>query len=398
VPVVKLTKKFVADAKWEGSVELYRDTEVRGLMLSVNQTSKTWKCQHDLWVDRQVKTIRKTLGTTEEYDLDAARRWAREMANMVSKGINPNGKPKVAPEGPEGWTVGKLWDEYEGDMRRRGLAETTIKQFREHLEKYLYDWRSKPISELRKSTCREKHALITRLHKNYSANQAMRSLRAAWNFAKSRDDHGRLLENPAGGVDFHPERRREGVIEPADLPAWAAKVEALPNPLRRKMHRFGLFSGLRPGTLVTLKRDWIDLQARRVRIPAASMKSRRVFDLPLSGRMVALLEESLAVSRILEPKTEWLYPTRSKTGEVIATQVWKEKTLGGETGHILRKTYRTQALAIGVPTAHARALLDHRQPGIEDHYVLEAGLFNDLLVHQERISSHLARLLGSARP
>ncbi len=61
----------------------------------------------------------------------------------------------------------------------------------------------------------------------------------------------------------------------------------------------------------------------------------------------------------------------------------------GETGHILRKTYRTMAEVLRVPQSRARALLDHSQPGIEAHYVDTLGLWDDLLADQGRISRYL---------
>ncbi len=47
---------------------------------------------------------------------------------------------------------------------------------------------------------------------------------------------------------------------------------------------------------------------------------------------------------------------------MIATKVWREKKMRGETGHILRHTYRTMAEALGIPQSRARALLDHNSP------------------------------------
>src|SRR5690606_1066949 len=113
------------------------------------------------------------------------------------------------------------------------------------------------IAELRKSTCRERHQFITANNGPTSANHAMRALRSAYNYALKRDDDGVLPQNPVGGVDFNPERRREAIILPEDMKDWAARVRALPNPLRAQMHMLGMYSGLRPGTLVGIERAWV---------------------------------------------------------------------------------------------------------------------------------------------
>lgn len=75
------------------------------------------------------------------------------------------------------------------------------------------------------------------------------------------------------------------------------------------------------------------------------------------------------------PGAPWLFPSRSsKMGEVIATQVWKEKALPSETGHILRHTYRTIAQRRGIDRVNARLLLDHTVPGIDGVYIHEQAL------------------------
>jgi integrase len=216
----------------------------------------------------------------------------------------------------------------------------------------------------------------------------MRSLRAAYNFAIKLDDEDELRANPVGGVHFHPERRREAIILPEDLPDWWRRSEELPNSLRTTMHRLGLLSGLRPGTLVSLQREWIDLGGRAIRIPR--MKSGRAFDLPLSEPMVALVENALRIGDVLYRDPPWLFPTRANDGRgIIHTQVWKEKTMRGETGHVLRHTYRTMADRLGIPQSRARALLDHKQPGIEAHYLHSSALRDELLADQERMTAHI---------
>ncbi len=114
----------------------------------------------------------------------------------------------------------------------------------------------------------------------------MRSVRVAYNFAlRVVDDPDALPDNPVRAVTFNRERRREAVIMPEDLPDWWARVQALRNLLRREMHALGILSGLRPGTLVSIERDWIDLDACAIRLPR--MKSGREFHLPRRAVVVS---------------------------------------------------------------------------------------------------------------
>ena len=139
---------------------------------------------------------------------------------------------------------------------------------------------------------------------------------------------------------------------------------------------------------MAIERSWLDLPGNAIRIPHTNMKSRRPFELPLSDPMAGLVEEALRIGGALFNDPPWLFPTRSNDGRhVIATQICREKKMPGETGHILRHTYRTMAERLGIPQSRARALLDHKQPGIEAHYLHSNALREELLADQERMTA-----------
>jgi len=175
-------------------------------------------------------------------------------------------------------------------------------------------------------------------------------------------------------------------------------VQALPSPMRRVMHELGLFSGLRPGSLVSLRREWIDLENQGISIPRERMKSRRDFALPLSQHMVGVVRRALEIGDMLFPGTEWLFPTRGTDGKVKAVIMWRERTLPGETGHVLRHTFRTIAQRAGLDPIEADLLLDHKVQGVRGIYIHERALFDRLLAAQERMSGEiLALLMNSER-
>lgn len=77
----RLTEGFIKSLTYKTRAFAVRDTAVRGLLVDVNKLSKSYKVQKELWVGergrrRLAKTVRKTLGTTEDLTLDEARtRW-----------------------------------------------------------------------------------------------------------------------------------------------------------------------------------------------------------------------------------------------------------------------------------------------------------------------------------
>ena len=393
----KLTETFINKLTFDGESYVVRDTHTTGLMVAVNKRSKSYKVQRDLWKgqrgrQRFAKSVRHTLGSTDELSLDDARLRAQEVISLIKRGIDPNATDQSIPVSE--MTVGELWHAYEDWMRSQDRAARTIQSFRYYREKYLPDWRDMPLRDLRKSICRDRHQLITDRHGPTPANHVMWSLRAAYNYALKQDDDDELRANPVGGVDFHPIRRREAIILPEDLAEWWQRTGELKNRLRKVMHRLGLLSGLRPGARVSIERAWIDLPGRVISFPR--MKSGRSFDLPLSEPMVDLVEEALRIGDVLFNDPPWLFPTRSNDGQqIIATQVWREKSMPGETGHILRHTYRTMAERLGIPQSRARALLDHKQPGIEAHYLHSSALREELLADQERMSAFILEIANA---
>jgi integrase len=386
-----LIKRLAADAK----PLLVRDTMVKGLMVAVNKRTVSFKVQRDLWVGergrrRKAKTVRHTLGNADKMSLDEARTRAMQVIAQIKDGMDPNAKPNTAR--PEGWTVERMFAEYADDMRVRDCATRTIEDMDKQMNRYLADWKNIPVSEVTRTMAREKHRYITEKHGKAVANGAMRIYKAAYNFAlRVVDDPDGLPSNPVQAVTFNKVRSSNRVLMPDDLPDWWARVQALSNPLRQKMHALGLFSGLRPGTLVSLRREWLHLDEHAISIPR--MKSGEPFDLPLSDYMVGLVREALELSNVLYPGASWLFPTRDIEGHVAAMAVWRERTLPSETGHILRHTYRTVAQRVGIDKIDARLLLDHKVPGIDGVYIHEKALFDRLVASQERMTKAILSLI-----
>jgi integrase len=399
----KLTEAFIK-ALPTGRPLIVRDTKVTGLMIAVNKHSKSYKVQRDLWQGQRgrrtlIKTVRHTLGSVDDLTLEEARHKAEDIIRLIKRGIDPNAPN--AEQKADGWTVATLFDEYAADMRKRECSERTIVDMLARRDRNLPDWKDLPLTSLTRSMLRSKHQELSDKRGKVTANHAMRDFRAAYNLALRVIDKPDLLpDNPVKAVTFNKERRKNAVIMPEDLSDWWQKIQALPNPLRRTMHELGLFSGLRPGTLVSLRREWVKLDQHAISIP--KMKSGRSFDLPLSAHMVGIVQRALDLGDLLFPKTPWLFPTRALKddparnivkGQVIATQVWREKTLPSETGHLLRHTYRTVAQREQIDKFEARLLLDHTVPGIDGVYIHEKALFDRLLIAQERTTAAILRLV-----
>ena len=394
----RLTEALINDLAFDGTPYAVRDEAVRGFMVAVNKRCLTYKVQKDLWVGptgrrRLVKTVRRAIGRVDTMSLKEARRAAAVLLAQIDAGEDPNEADRPAAVRADSWTVEHMFSEYAKDMVARELVPRTVADHLARFERYLSDWKALPITEVRRSMCRHKHEQLARRHGKVTANKVLRDFRSSYNFAlRVVDDPDTLPENPTKAVTFFRERSSGRVIMPDDLADWYEKLGKLRNPSRRLMHEFGVLSGLRPSTLVSLRRDWVALDNHTIVIP--KMKSGRAFALPLSDRMEDIVRRLLTIGDALFPGAPYLFPSRSqKTGEVIATTVWSERALPAETGHILRHTYRTVAQKVGIDPISAKLLLDHKVPGMDGVYVHEAALFGRLLDCQQQVTDELRTLL-----
>lgn len=223
----RLTETCIKGLPFNGKPYLIRDTKVRGLIVAVQKSGKTYKFQRDLWRGQRgrrqlIKTVRVTLGTTEERTLEEARLKAEDLIRQIKLGIDPNAP--AAEQSAVGWTLNRLIVEYSLDLQKRECAERTIADVLASRDRYLGDWNDDLLTELTRSRVRSKHQELTIKHGKVTANRVMRDLRAAYNLAlRIIDDPDQLPDNPVKAVTFNKERRKNAVIDPQDLADWWQK-------------------------------------------------------------------------------------------------------------------------------------------------------------------------------
>lgn len=97
----------------------------------------------------------------------------------------------------------------------------------------------------------------------------------------------------------------------------------------------------------------------------------------------------------------WLFPSAlSKSGRMEAWVENRRKTLS-QYGRDLRKTYRTLADRLGIPTEQSKALMLHGAPseGAHDAYLIDDGRTLAFRAAQDRISAAIvARVFPDGEP
>lgn len=355
---VKLTKTAVDEAQplvLEGAIRqrLYLDTDLKGFGLCVGARTKTFFAQRDV----NGKTVRTTIGRYGVYTVAQARDQARELLMRMGKSINPNREKEQRRA--TSVTFRDALDLHLGSNKKRSAR--TLTDYRYLADQYLADWLKRPLTEITRKDCRERHQKIGRDSGPYVANSAFRVFRAAYNGAlKIHEDLG---VNPTIAVDWFAEERRKAAIPSADVADWHKQVLAIVNPVRRDYLRFVLFTGLRRENAASVEWSHIDWINRALLIPTP--KGGRPFLLPLSEELIELLKarQGCETTKTIFPMTKWVFPAASKSGHIAEP---KEELGVKFTVHGLRNTFITVAESLDISPYAIKMLVNHSLPDRQD--------------------------------
>jgi len=348
---------------------IWRDEQVKGLLVICHKTSKTYAVQGDVRRNgRFIRTVRLKIERCERMGLREARRKAMELMAQIQSGIDPTA-------GPESSAI-TLADTLEQYINARKLSPATIVGYRYHVDKYLKQWRKRAVADITRGEVRDLFDELKRKSGETTASSVMRTLRALVNEAQRFDDS--ITSNPVMAIRM-PQMNKRSVQE-LDLPAWRDKVAAL-NPVRRDLHTFLLFTGLRRRSATPILKEDVDLDKSMVKV--RHMKSGRPFILPLSSYLVELLRNRMAEDMPLNSPWLWPSPT-SKSGHIE-----EPREDGLPSPHAYRHLWRTYSIAAGVPYAESALLLDQRLPGASGGYVHPEHLVDHLKQYQEMVSARL---------
>ena len=195
-----------------------------------------------------------------------------------------------SPSGPPG-------SAYKAAITKEGKSIRTIADYQDKFDRHLKAWHDRPLASIKREDVVQEHAAVTERARQARAGQKYSSGKYAANgtmrFAPGRLElrQGRIgvarasraQPVPIGKAVPQGEGRNTG-MGVADLPAWWAELQALPNPIRRELHLFMLLTGLRRTDVLTAR--WANFDAARpsLRLPSPKGGEDRAFELPLSPR------------------------------------------------------------------------------------------------------------------
>jgi integrase len=349
----------------EKAQSFYRDENLKGFALRIT-ASGVKSFIVETRINGRVKRV--TLGKYGNITAEEARKQAKSLLGRVARGDDPIAEKKTKKI--NAMTLRQVLDDYL--KARKDLKPRTLNDYHSVLREVVSDWLDKPISQITREMIAKRHAQHGTTNSKARANNAMRVLRALFNFAiyeyQTGDGQPIIVMNPVKYLShtrgwFRVERRQT-VIKPHQLADWYQGViqlvegEAYRNALL--WHDYFLlliFTGMRKTEAGSLRWEDIDLKAKTITLQ--DTKNREVHTLPMPDFIYELLER-----RSHHKTSEFIFPADSETGYIYEPKkaVLKVVELSGVpfTLHDLRRTFATIAESLDLPAYALKRLLNHK--------------------------------------
>lgn len=339
---------------------------------------------------RKAPNKRVVIGRYGRIAPDRARRLAQDLLGRVARGEDPAGERADARGVP---TLARAFEVYMAANPDR--AVNTVRLYRQNLRVNLSDWLKRPLDAITRQDVEDRFNLITGKHGWSAANQTLSMLRSIYR-RPCVDFEG--LRNPvdlwlAAGGRFHRKRRRR-ISSPAEvLPRWRSGIEAAGlDPEIRDIFLIGVYTGMRRGEIVSLRREQVDMERRILRVEET--KTGEPLELPVTRQLAAILERRLA-----DGADGWVFPSpRSEAGHVSdLARFYGEISEKGGTRfwfHGLRNAFITVAeRELMLPRSLTKRLVNHaRSQDVTEGYAADWSV-EQLREPAQRITDRIDELM-----
>lgn len=408
MPSVKFTEQWLAGLQPASKPVTYWDATVTGFcMLAGVAGAKTF------YVMTRVagRKTRVKIGRSgarapggQTWTVALARRKAQEILGRAASGELATNTPKRS-SGP---TLLDGLELHVTGMQRRRRADRSIAQIQDEVARYLADWLDRPLVELTaagldaacNALMRARSPVVGAVNPPgaATAKRLLAHVSAIW--TSTGKLHELPVRNPAKGVTAHVLLPRQERVPDADLPAWLAKVQKL-TPVRRDLHLFALFTGLRSESARSLR--WEDVDWDRALLHVRKAKGDKPYTIPLAATHLEILRrrerENAPEFGPLGGDHGWVFPGiargTKRVQPVASGRPWKRDAEAKLPGlHALRRTFNSVAQEIGVALEDREALMNHNGQGVNLRVYTVPQRWDHLADCQRRIEAALWERLG----
>jgi integrase len=291
--------------------------------------------------------------------LREARRRAKEIMSQIQSGVDPTAKTAQ--------TGITLKQALEAHLAEKTFRETTVEAYRYAVDHQLVKFRGRAVADITRAEVRELFDQMKEKRGHTTACGAMRVLRALFNTARRIDET--VGPNPCEALRIPAPPKRQ--VEMLDLEPWWKETERL-SPVRRDLHRAMLLTGARRTSILKVRREDVDLEAKVLRFTHMKIGGAMLF--PMGERLTTMLRARMDEDAALNSPWLWPSPT-SACGRIVEPKEMKRDL---PSPHEYRHLARTLFIASGAPYAESALLLGQTLPGASGGYV-----------HREHLIEHL---------
>lgn len=343
--------------------KFYRDDVLKGFAVRVTAGGTK-----SFIVEKRINgnVRRTTLAKYPELTTKQARELAQQFLGKVASGKDPIAEKKREKVG--GISLEHVFEDY---LHVRDLKPNTVFDYRRVMREAFSDWQQKSITSITKDMVASRHiALGKKSHAR--ANNAMRVLRALFNFAEANYDDGQgisiISENPTRRLTqtraWYKVGRKQSVIKSTDIRKWFFAVKALsdgdvnsPGTIASDYLLTLLLTGLRREEAKQLR--WIDIDLESKTLTVIDTKNREEHTLPLSNFL-----DDLFRRRKTGALSEYVFPGKDRSNHVVCIEKHKRKA-AEESGiafshHDLRRTFITIAESLDISVYTVKRLANHK--------------------------------------
>lgn len=293
---------------------------------------------------------------------DQAREIAREWAHRVAQGGDPSADRSASRAG---LTIADLCDRYVRDYAGLRKRNTTNEEGNALIRRFIKPRLGKKrIASLSRKDVSDLHVAMAATP--YQANRAlalishMMTVAIRWGL---RSDE----TNPCRGIERYKETPRQRYLSPEELERLQAVLDAkyAADPLRSAYVRLLLLTGARRSELLTLQWSFVDLAAKRIRLPHSKTGAKTIILSDAAAHTLA------GVPRLQgSPFVFWGDRPQQKT--IAVDKFWNnvraEADLAGFRLHDLRHSFASLAANNGVDIAMIGGLLGHKSVATTSRY------------------------------
>lgn len=364
--VINLTEARIRDLELGSGI--WRDEQVKGLMVVCHATTKTYAVQGDVRRNgRHVRTVRVKIDRVDRIGLREARNKAKSIMSQIQSGVDPTAGPEES-----GITVAKALEVHLGEKTFR---DATIEAYRYHLDHYLARYKNRAVTDLNRNEVRDIYDRLRERSGQTTASGVMRTLRAVINTAMRMDET--IASNPVAAIRIPMPKRRE--VDGLDLETWWTLTEELP-PIRRDVHRAMLLTGARRSSILQVRRSDVDFDKGVLMFNHMKTGGRMMF--PMGTWLTNMIRDRLEHDVPLVSPWLWPSPT-SECGHITEPKQGPDLP----SPHEYRHHARTLFIASGVPYAESALLLGQRLPGASGGYVHAEHLVEHLRPHAQALEN-----------